>query len=135
MLTVRKFQTNRAGGEAESLAETIHQIALIGEMNAICLVDKDDKGWRANSGLGDVEKLEPFALVHGRLVVVFGIFQQTVELRGRYFAVEFVADHLNICHDFADALTTERRHKMNGAVGKETESTALHRRRTRLYSR
>ena len=92
-------QPQRRFIQIEGFTDLIHQVALVGKMHPIGIVNKTDEGGRPGRHLGGIIELEPLAFVQGRLGTGQGLLHHTD--RGSQYASadyqDILKEHAMVC--------------------------------------
>ena len=85
----------RGAAETEGIPDPVLDIALIGKVHELFVIDKEDKGGRADACLGAVIDPERLSLVGRRLLHDAGLRDDLVEHAGLDPQVLVVPDHID----------------------------------------
>ena len=109
-------------GQTEGLPDLVFQIALIREMEQYLLVDEADECRRAGRDLGDIEHLEPLALVGRRLDLGGGTGQHLIQRAGGHTGAVLDIHKVDGLKQFlVDALAGLGANEDDGGIGHEAE--------------
>src|SRR5689334_23807412 len=82
LCTSAKEHANAGPLEAEGRAELVLQVAFVGEVQGLWIIDKENEGGRVHSCLGSIVDFEEFPTKSCRIVMAHGVLNNLVEARG-----------------------------------------------------
>src|SRR4051794_16770184 len=121
LLPASEAQAHRVADETELIPELIFKITTIREMNLSWVIAKEDKGRRGDVRLSRVIKLEPFAWLARRRVVLDRLAQHLVERGGRDPLDALVDDDHRHFEHLLDPLTELGRNEGQRGIRHEVE--------------
>ena len=99
-------------------ANLVQQVATIGKMNRIRVVNEADKGWRLYTDLGHVVEFNPAPLVQGWFIVLDGAGKDSIDLACADTGRGLTIDPLDQWEDPVDSQAVEGGYRYHGGIRK-----------------